>query len=385
MSTFAVTVEQLTIHPHPNADALELAQVGLYRAVVRKGQFQTGDWAVYIPEQAVLPPELIEELGLVGRLAGPGKDRVKAVRLRGEVSQGIVCRPDAVPIDWAEFRAQVDAHDAPPPNDWAGEFELKVNWAGKLGIKKWVPPIPVGMAGEVEAASGLIPWSDIENIQRLPNIFTDGEEVVATEKAHGSCFQLTYLVFEDRVQVTSKGLGAKSLALKASDTNLYWRAARRYGLPGLAKYLADSLGAKRVALFGEVYGKGVQDLHYGKDASSDETLGFVLFDIAYDRGDGSVFFLDDSVIDSIVNLRLPALQKVPRVPVLYRGPYDFKVLAELAEGKETLSGESLHVREGLVIRPAHGRPSDVLGGSRAIAKLVGQGYLLRSGDTTEYE
>lgn len=93
MSTLRVTAEVLTVHPHPNADALELAQVGLYRAVVAKGVYRTGDVAVYIPEQAVLPLALVEELGLTGRLAGGNSDRVKAVRLRGELSQGIVCRP----------------------------------------------------------------------------------------------------------------------------------------------------------------------------------------------------------------------------------------------------------------------------------------------------
>ena len=40
MSTLRVTVEHLTIHEHPNADALELAQVGLYRAVVAKGTYR---------------------------------------------------------------------------------------------------------------------------------------------------------------------------------------------------------------------------------------------------------------------------------------------------------------------------------------------------------
>lgn len=101
MSTLRVTAEVLTIHEHPNADALELAQVGLYRAVVAKGAYRTGESALYIPEQSVLPAELIEELGLTGRLAGGKSDRVKAVRLRGELSQGIVspaacargCRP----------------------------------------------------------------------------------------------------------------------------------------------------------------------------------------------------------------------------------------------------------------------------------------------------
>ncbi|MGO4753829.1 RNA ligase (ATP), partial [Streptomyces sp. 2MCAF27] len=96
MSTLRVTAELLTIHEHPNADALDLAQVGLYRAVVAKGAFRSGEFAVYVPEQAVLPDELIAELGLTGRLAGTAHNRVKAIRLRGELSQGLVCRPRAL-------------------------------------------------------------------------------------------------------------------------------------------------------------------------------------------------------------------------------------------------------------------------------------------------
>ncbi|CAM5688687.1 hypothetical protein SALBM217S_03204 [Streptomyces griseoloalbus] len=91
MSTLRVTAEILTVHPHPNADALELAQVGLYRAVVAKGAYRTGDAAVYIPEQSVLPAALIDELGLTGRLAGGNHDRVKAAAAIGSVE--VVCRP----------------------------------------------------------------------------------------------------------------------------------------------------------------------------------------------------------------------------------------------------------------------------------------------------
>ena len=38
----------------------------------RKGIYKTGDYAIYIPEQAILPDELIDELILTGKLAGPG-------------------------------------------------------------------------------------------------------------------------------------------------------------------------------------------------------------------------------------------------------------------------------------------------------------------------
>ncbi|MDX3381461.1 RNA ligase (ATP) [Streptomyces niveiscabiei] len=355
MSTLRVTAEVLTVHEHPNADALELAQVGLYRAVVAKGAYRTGDIAVYIPEQAVLPAGLIEELGLTGRLAGGKADRVKAVRLRGELSQGIVCRPRALAgVDLA--RAAAEGAD----------------FAAALGITKWVPPIPPTMSGDVEPAPDLVPWVDIENIQRYPDVFTPGEAVVLTEKLHGSACLLTYVADEERVYVSSKGFGAKSLALKEDPRNLYWRAVRGHGVPEAAARLAARLGARRVGIFGEVYGEGVQDLSYGADGRR-ESLGYAVFDVAAEV-DGAVRWLDaGAVLEG----------ELPLVPRLFEGPYDPGRVLALATGRETVSGRELHLREGVVIRPAVERYSPVVGG-RAIAKAVSPAYLTRKGGT-EYE
>lgn len=357
MSTLRVTAEVLTIHEHPNADALELAQVGLYRAVVAKGAYRTGDTAVYIPEQSVLPADLIEELGLTGRLAGGKSDRVKAVRLRGELSQGIVCRPRAL--------AEVDLVRA------AAEG---TDFAERLGVVKWVPPIPPTMNGEVEAAPDLLPWVDIENVQRYPDIFAPGEPVVVTEKLHGSACLLTYVAGEGgRVYVSSKGFGSKSLALKEDPRNLYWRAVQGRGVAEAAAALAQRLGARRVGIFGEVFGAGVQDLTYGADGRR-ESLGYAVFDVSAEI-DGEVRWLDPAAA-------LPA-GELPLVPRLYEGPYDAARVLEVATGRETVSGRALHLREGVVIRPAAERYSPVTGG-RAIAKAVSAAYLTRKGGT-EYE
>ncbi|MCI4144487.1 MULTISPECIES: RNA ligase (ATP) [Streptomyces] len=355
MSTLRVTAEILTVHPHPNADALELAQVGLYRAVVAKGAYRTGDAAVYIPEQSVLPAALIDELGLTGRLAGGNHDRVKAVRLRGELSQGIVCRPKAV-ADVDLVRAAADGTD----------------FAELLGVTKWVPPVPPTMSGEVESAPTLLPWVDIENLQRHPGIFSPGEPVVVTEKLHGTACLLTYSVQDDRVYVSSKGFGAKSLALTEDPRNLYWRAVRGHGVAEAAAELAARLGATRVGVFGEVYGEGVQDLSYGADGRRD-TLGYAVFDVSAEI-DGQVRWLDAA---ELLEGRLPL------VPRLWAGPYDSDRVLELAGGRETVSGRELHIREGVVVRPVTERHSPVTGG-RAIAKAVSPAYLTRKGGT-EYE
>ncbi|MEU8891813.1 RNA ligase (ATP) [Streptomyces sp. NPDC048442] len=358
MSTLRVTAEFLTIHDHPNADALELAQVGLYRAVVAKGAYRTKDAALYIPEQSVLPAALIEELGLTGRLAGKDSDRVKAVRLRGEVSQGIVCRPGAL-----------------EGTDLARAAAEGTDFAELLGITKWVPPIPPTMNGEVERAPDLLPWVDIENLHRYPQLFEPGESVVLTEKLHGTACLVTYVADQERVFVSSKGFGARSLALKEDPRNLYWRAVTGHGVPAVAARLAAKLGARRVGIFGEVYGAGVQDLSYGADGRSLQ-LGYAAFDVSVDV-DGQVRWLDAAEFVALLDGELPL------VPRLYEGPYDVTKVLELASGRETVSGRDLHLREGVVIRPAVERHSHVVGG-RAVAKAVSPAYLTRKGGT-EFE
>ncbi len=310
---------------------------------------------MYIPEQSVLPAELIEELGLTGRLAGPAADRVKAVRLRGELSQGIVCRPRALAgTDLAEAAA-------------TGQ-----DFAELLGITKWRPPIPTAMNGDVEAAPDLLPWVDIENLQRFPDIFEPGEPVVLTEKLHGSCCLLTYHAATGTVQVSSKGIGAQYLALKEDERNLYWRAVRAHGVAEVAARLAEQLGAERVGIFGEVFGVGVQDLGYGTSART-ELPGYAAFDVSA-LIDGQLRWLSAAEL---------LAGRLPLVPEVWRGPFDPAVVLAHADGRETVSGRALHLREGVVVRPVEERHSAVLGG-RAIAKVVSGAYLTRKGGT-EYE
>ncbi|MER6980574.1 RNA ligase (ATP), partial [Streptomyces carpinensis] len=246
------------------------------------------------------------------------------------------------------------------------------DFAELLGITKWVPPVPPTMSGDVEPAPDLLPWVDIENIQRYPDVFTAGEPVVLTEKLHGTACLLTFFADDGRVQISSKGFGARSLALKEDPRNLYWRAVRAHRVPEAAARLAERLGARRVGIFGEVYGAGVQDLTYGADGRRD-TLGYAVFDVSAEI-DGAVRWLDaGELLDG----------ELPLAPRLYEGPYDIGRVLEFATGRETVSGRELHLREGVVIRPAVERHSPVTAG-RAIAKAVSPAYLTRMGGT-EYE
>lgn len=368
--SFDVTVQRLEVFPHPNADALEMAQVGLYRAVVPKGVYRTGDYALYIPEAAVLPDALIEELGLTGKLAGAQKDRVRAIRLRGELSQGIVCRPDRITRS-----NMIDG-------DWANAFagDELIDWADELGIHKYAPPVPVHLAGKVKAQTRLLPWGDIENIKKHPDMFTPGEWVYATEKVHGTCCLVTWDAVNMELLVSSKGMAKQGLCLEVDENNTYWRAVLASGIGTVLSFLAESWDATRVAVFGEVYGAGIQDLAYGH--KGDEGPQFRVFDMAVEE-DGGVWWMPTRsirvLLDSVAEQTCTV--PVPTMPVLYEGPYDYDRIAEAATGA-TVVGDGVHIREGVVVRP---EPERFDRQSRVIAKFINPDYLVRKGDTTEFE
>jgi len=368
MSTFEVTIETITVFPHPNADRLELAQVGLYNSVVGKGAWKTGDKALYIPEYAVLPAWLITALDLEGKLSGSKNDRVKPVRLRGELSQGLVASLDLLPADAVERLGE------------------GANFADELGITKWEPTIPLALSGDVEGNYGLVSWIDIENIKKFPNMFSEGEEVIVDEKIHGTATLVTFVnpsAETPEILVSSKGLGEKKFVLKESEFNLYWRVVREYNLLTLARTVAnDFSGVTRVAVFGETFGK-VQDLDYGYLGNN---LGFRVFDIFIEfideKGTHGRWLNADEVETEAKTA------DVPLVPRLYVGPFSIDKIKELASGKEQVSGKELHIREGVVVRPVDRGEGYDLGGKR-IGKFVSEAYLTRKPrngqEVTEYQ
>jgi len=72
------------IKPIENADAIELAGVLGWQCVVKKGEFNIGDTVVYV-EIDSQTPELPEY-----EFLRPRGFKVKTIKLRGEISQGLV-------------------------------------------------------------------------------------------------------------------------------------------------------------------------------------------------------------------------------------------------------------------------------------------------------
>ena len=139
-----------------------------------------------------------------------------------------------------------------------------------------------------------------------------------------------------------------------------WQEVRK-----LAKYMD-----RPISVFGEIFGPGVQDLHYGHTSNN---KGFRVFDIHIGSPDPHFMEFQDLEI-LMANLGLAT------VPVLYRGPHSQEALAQHRDGRDAISNSN--VREGLVIATIPERRDPLLG--RIKVKAVSPDYLFRKGNQTEF-
>lgn len=70
---------------------------------------------------------------------------------------------------------------------------------------------------------------------------------------------------------------------------------------------------------------------------------------------------------------------IPTLPVLYRGPYTPEAITAVTSGPEQVSGQQMHLREGVVVRPVRERHDDALG--QVILTSISPEYLTRAGGT----
>ena len=255
-----------------------------------------------------------------------------------------------------------------------------------LGITKWEPPIPVSLAGEVyNAGTHLTVGYDIENFKNFPDVLWEGEEVVMTEKLHGTFCGIGILPksgwsdkhFRGKFVVFSKGLGSQGLCFKDNDrnaTNTYIQTLSRLGvLEKLESFISmiKSDGGnitQPTYILGEVFGKGVQDLSYAAHESD-----FRVFDMVVGYRGSQVYYDYDDMVNAC------QVMGINTVPLIYRGPFSKKAMLSYTRGPETVSGKSLHIREGVVVKPVIERQTNDLG--RVILKSVSEDYLLRKGGT----
>jgi len=292
------------LEPIEGADAIERATVLGWQLVVKKNEFQVGELCIYCEIDSILPEkpefEFLKSRGM----------RIRTIRLRGQISQGI-CFPLSFLPAGTPIEEDADVTDI-------------------LGVIKYEPPIPANLAGIMKGAfPAFIPKTDETRVQVLQNMLAKyaGTQCYLAEKLDGT--SVTYYM-KDGVF----GVCSRNLDLEESEDNTLWKVARELDI----EHKLKSLG-KNIALQGEMIGEGIQSNKY--QLRGQQPYFFNVFDIdAYK-------FLDFDDFQAF--LKEFGWQSVPILDTNFILMEEIEALVSLSVAKSVLNPKLQ--REGIVIRP----------------------------------
>jgi RNA ligase (TIGR02306 family) len=324
------------IGPIANADSIDVAAIQGWKVVVKKGEFREGDLCVYCEIDSILPeiPEF--------EFLRPRKFRIKTMRLRGQISQGIAFTLGAIRgIVERNGNAACPAGGVPP-------FEVGQDLTEALGIVKYEPPVAVSQGDAAGPFPAAVPKTDETRIQSAPELIDEfkGLECYVALKHDGT--SATYLHHNGEFKVCSR-----TMARKDGD-NIYWKMARKYRLP-------EVIGG--YAIQGEICGPGIQKNHLG--LKDQELFVFSVYDTERQR------YLDYAEFIAFCRERALTTVRILDDHFIFNVTADD--LLEMAKGKYE---GTTHNREGIVIRPLRERYSECLHG-RLSMKVINNDYLLK--------
>lgn len=355
MSIFKVSIEKIgKIYPHSNADKLDLAQVEsmTFQFCVKKDEYKVGDLVVYFPIDSVIPPNLSGYTGITPYLAGKDKNRIKTVRLRNEISQGIV-----FPLEYmSRYLSKYNPTFVEP-------LILGLDLTEAFGITKYDPPEVPCHAGNLVPHPDGVSTYDIEGADRFPTVLIKmlPQLVWISEKMEG---QNHYSVIMPDNSIRVGQRNHQIIPIEGAEHDL-WRIAKEANHFEVLPKIKERLRASQVCIRSEAVGPNIQDNIYKL-----KTKQLFTFDIL---ADGQYLNPEDFLdICGWYNL-----QEVPTIAyeVILQDWLAGKSLQEMSNG-QSLIGDT--IREGLVFKPMVSQFSQELGG-RLFIKQRDPIYLVKYG------
>lgn len=330
----------LKLEPIPGADAIEKATVLGWELVVKKGEFNVGSLCIYLEVDSIVPDKPEFEFLRARHF------RIKTIRLRKQVSQGIAFPLSILPED--KYAQLIQAE----PADIIG-----LDVTEMLGIVKYEPYIPANLAGIIKGSfPSFLVKTDETRIQAEPQVLErhKGKEFYISEKVDGSSMTVYYR----QIPEAEFGVCSRNLDLKEDENNSFWKKAKELGL----KEKLAALG-RNLALQGELVGQGIQKNKY----NFPDTRFFVfnIFDIDSHR------FLDYA--EFLTLAKQLELTTVPIVEDVHRLTEDVPALVKLSNAPSLLN--KLAPREGIVLRPWNEERDEDLG--RLSFKVINPEFLLK--------
>ena len=375
------------IRPIPNYDRVEHARVGGWWVVVKKGQFQVGDPAIYIEVDSRVPEE--EPFMFLEKK----KFKVKTQKMCKVLSQGLLMA--AEDFGWTKEVSYVEGCVAVKDNE--GNFHNTANesmfvtqqlgivyaeeadnkrkansadkykkmaqrrpdifrrgWARWMMKRNWGKKVMFIFFGKKkDKKNGWPAWvvkTDEERCQNMPWLFPGNQEEVwiATEKVDGTSTTFTL-----------KGRGRKEEFYVCSrnvvfdtpdkgcyyDTNVYLEMAEKYNIREvLTRIMENNPSLKFVTLQGETYGAGIQKRDYGLEGHD-----FKAFNLIYGWETQPPLRLNPILMkEELSKYEVPCVDIVDEH---FKIPETCDELLEIAEGTSAIDGG---MREGLVFRSYDG-------------------------------
>lgn len=253
------------IRPIVGADRIVVAQVDGWECVVQKDEFHVGDRVVYIEVDSVVPerPEF--------EFLRDRKFRVRTIKLRGQVSQGLVLPLSILPpgnyadgTDVTEVlgvtkydpQAQQEAlllqRQPKAPQNKFVKFMMRFKWYRKLFVKP-------------KRKGGFPDWiakTDETRIQNIPILFETesrcGTDFSVTEKVDGQ--SATYYLHRISKKRFEFGVCSRNIYLGTPNNSSYWIVAKKYDIENVLRQLIGDRDT--VVLQGEICGNGIQGNKY---------------------------------------------------------------------------------------------------------------------------
>lgn len=307
------------VQPIEGADRIALASVLGWKVVIKKDEFKPGDLAVYCEVDSFLPVkpefEFLRKSSFKKMSDGTEGFRLKTIKLRGEISQGLLLPVTSLP-----------GYPEVPP--------VGTDVSDLLSIVKYEPPIPAQLAGEVKGPfPGFISKTDEERVQNLIDVLPEYSDSLfyVTEKVDGT--SITIYLKDGQF-----GICSRNLELVENPENTYWRVVRELDLENKLR-----AHGKNLALQGELIGEGIQKNIYKLRG---QTVNFFdVFDIdKYEYFDYPAFI---SIMDKLGLSTVPVIEQAMKLPA------SVDDILSMANGKSVLNPQAN--REGLVFRTTLGK------------------------------
>lgn len=361
------------IKPIEGADNIELAVIGGWNCIVKKGQYAEGDLVTVATTDAVIPQELSDSMNVTSYLRKG--QRVRTVKLRGVYSECLII-PVQVARQWAAGNPRgkhTEVRNLDRPIEGQDLMEV-------LGIHKYEPP-----AVQIQLSSGrkiryhqnpnFQVYYKFPNIKNVPGIFNEEDPVQVTRKIHGtnarygivkksklSIWDKVRRFFGDRWVEYEYIYGSHNVEKGSDsqgfyDTDVWKTIAEKYrireNLWNLFKSDFDWGKIKEgIVIYGEIYGPGIQK-NYDYGLKEIEYAGFDVI-------------VDGKYVSCNLSFLYHKILSLPYVPILAYDNWSQELQDEFVFDK--IEGTKIP-HEGVVIKR-------IDGDRHKVAKIINPDYLI---------